>query len=80
MSAYDKTHKNNGIDYSAVTPATGTNANNHPIDDSFANEMPASDSPGQTPSPRSHPDKVIPGPEAATGVDQAEEEHTKKNV
>lgn len=66
------------IDYSSVTPATGTSATNMPVADSLANELPTADSPARDTSVRSDPDKIIPGSEAATGVDQAEEEKTKE--
>lgn len=68
-----------GIDNSAVTPATGTNACNKPlIAKSLVNEMPTADSPAVDGSHRADPDKIIPGPEAASGVDGAEEAHTAK--
>ena len=62
------------VDYSAVTAATGLHPDNKPIADSLANQMPTSDSPGVSGSFRVDPDKTIPGPEAATGVDEAEED------
>lgn len=70
---------NNRIDYSAVTPATGTDLDDKPIPCSLANQMPAADNPGADGSARSDPDKTIPGPEAATGINEAEEAHMKKN-
>ena len=69
--------KGSKVDYSPVPPATGTNPNNMPLDDSLANAMPTADSPAAGGTPRTDPDKTIPGPEAATGVDKAEEERTK---
>ena len=67
-----KTHAGK-VDNSAVTPATGTNPNNKPIADSLANEMPTADFPASECSRRSDPDKIIPGPEAATSVDVSAE-------
>lgn len=67
------------IDYSDVTPATGTSDHNRPIAGAFANEMPTSDIPAGEGSPRARPDKVIPGSEAASGVDLSEEDHTKNH-
>lgn len=67
------------VDYSSVTPATGKGSGPKPIADSLANEMPTADTPARDGSPRADPDKIIPGSEAATGVDATEEEHTKKN-
>lgn len=64
--------------YSSITPATGTDPNNKPLADSLANAMPTADSPALDGSKRADPDKTIPGPEAATGVDEAEESLTKK--
>lgn len=72
----EKNTNNHQVDYSSVTPATGKNADDKPISDSLANAMPSSDMPASEKSPRSDPDKTIPGPEAATGVDHAEETQT----
>ena len=74
-----KSEQQHPVDYSSVTPATGKNANDKPISDSLANAMPASDMPAAEKSHRSDPDKTIPGPEAATGVDGAEESQTCRN-
>lgn len=61
------------VDYSKVTPATGTHPDNREISDSLANQMPTADTPATERSKRSDPDKTIPGPEAASSVDaQAE--------
>lgn len=69
------------IDYSAVTPATGTDPDNIQIAESLANHMPTADSPPPVDgSTRSDPDKIIPGPEAASSVDAAEEEQIEKNI
>lgn len=67
------------VDYSDVTPATGTNPCNKPVADSLVNEMPTADMPATDGTLRADPDKIIPGSEAATGVDEAEVEHINKN-
>lgn len=72
--------KKDKVDYSKVTPATGTKPDNIPVADSLANNMPYSDSPTVEGSARSDPDKAIPGNEAASGVDEAEENKTCKEV
>lgn len=72
--------KHGKIDYSKVTPATGTKPDNIPVADTLANNMPHSDSPTVEGSARSDPDKVIPGSEAASGVDEAEEGKTCNEV
>lgn len=64
------------IDYSDVTPATDTNPDSKKIADTLANQMPTADTPAPAGSKRSDPDKTIPGPEAASGVDAAEEERS----
>lgn len=66
------------VNYSSVTPATGTNPHNKPLEDSLANELPTADFPAAGGTARTDPDKIIPGSEAATGVDGAEEDHTHK--
>ena len=68
-------HQSGTIDYSSVTPATGTESEHKPIADSFANQMPTADTPAEDVSPRANPDKTIPGPEAASGLDAAAQEH-----
>ncbi len=68
-------HRSDTVDYSSVTPATGTKDGNRPIADSFANQMPTADTPAEGASPRANPDKTIPGPEAASGIDEASQEH-----
>lgn len=69
------------VDYSSITPATGTNPENKPaISSTLANEMPTADIPAHDGSHRTDPDKIIPGPEAAAGVDQAVEERTGQDV
>ncbi len=67
-------------DYSSVTPATGTKGGYKPIADSFANQMPTADTPAEDASPRAYPDKTIPGPEAASGLDAAAQEHIAGNM
>ena len=69
-----------GVDYSDVTPATGMCDKDKPIADSLANQMPTADTPGVSGSFRVDPDKTIPGPEAAAGVDKAEEDTVKKGA
>ena len=66
------------IDYSEVTPATGTDPDGKKIAATLANQMPTADMPAFDGSGRSDPDKTIPGPEAASGVDAVEEERTQK--
>lgn len=78
-NAKDDRSKETKVDYSAVTPATGTNPDNIKVADSLANNLPTADSPASERSVRSDPDKTIPGPEAASGVDQAEEERSKNS-
>ena len=68
------------VDYSAVTPATGTNPDDKPIADTLANSMPTADSPADSMSMRTDPDKTIPGGEAAAGLDDAEEKTTDASV
>lgn len=75
----NKAEQQHPVDFSAVTPATGKNANDKPISDTLANTMPTSDMPASEKSHRSDPDKTIPGPEAVTGVDGAEESQTCRN-
>ncbi len=72
--------KHGKIDYSDVTPATGTRPDNMPVADTLANNMPYSDSPTAEGSTRSDPDKVIPGSESPSGVDEAEEDRTCNEV
>lgn len=80
MLTHKTSHAQAGkVDYSSVTPATGTNPDNIIVADSLANQMPTADSLASEGSLRSDPDKIIPGAEAATGVDEAEEEQTKKS-
>lgn len=74
-----KNETTDSVDYSAVTPATGTRSDNLPIPDTLANVMPTADTPTGEKTHRADPDKTIPGSEAATGVDQAEQEQTAKN-
>ena len=64
------------IDYSEVTPATGTDPDNKKIAGTLANQMPTADMPAADGSKRSDPDKTIPGPEAVSGIDDVEEERT----
>lgn len=67
------------IDYSSVTPATGTDPDDKGLPATLANQMPTSDTTAISGSRRSDPDKIIPGAEAVSGVDAAEEAHGKKN-
>ncbi len=67
----DDRHRSGAVDYSAVTPATGTEIEDKPIADTFANQMPTADIPAVDASSRANPDKTIPGPEAASGLDAA---------
>lgn len=79
MKHHDRKKPETGcVDYSDVTPATGTSDNDKPIAGSLANAMPTADFPGDDGSPRTDPDKTIPGAEAATGVDAAETEMTAR--
>lgn len=71
----DGRHQSNTIDYSSVTPATGGEDHHKPIADSLANQMPTADTPAEDASPRVNPDKTIPGPEAASGLDEAAQKH-----
>lgn len=66
------------VDYSSVTPATGTNPHNKPLEDSLVNELPTADFPAVGGTARTDPDKIIPGPEAATSVDGAAEDYMHK--
>ncbi|MCD8351423.1 MAG: hypothetical protein LUC93_12515 [Planctomycetaceae bacterium] len=68
------------VDYSDVTPATGTHPDNKDITKTLANNMPTADMPANGGNQRADPDKVIPGPEAATGIDLIEEDQTKKET
>lgn len=78
FNAKDDPPEETRVDYSAVTPATGTNPDNIEVAGSLANNLPTSDSPASERSVRSDPDKTIPGAEAASGVDEAEEDRSKK--
>ena len=66
------------VDYSSVTPATSMDPDSNKLPETFANQMPTADMPAHDNSPRADPDKTVPGSEAATGVDEAEQAATKK--
>lgn len=62
------------VDYSSVTPATSMDPDSNRLPETFANQMPTADMPAQDNSPRADPDKTVPGSEAATGVDESEQD------
>ena len=68
------------VDYSSVTPATSMDPDSNKLPETFANQMPTADMPADDDSPRADPDKTVPGSEAATGVDEAEQAATKKRA
>lgn len=68
------------VDYSNVTPATGTKPDNRVIAQTYANQMPSSDNPARSGSYRADPDKTIPGAEAAAGVDEMNASGQKDNA
>ncbi len=72
--------KNPSVDYSDVTPATASQLGDMEVANSLANHMPTADMPASEGSVRADPDKIIPGPEAASSVDQAEEEQIRKDT
>lgn len=64
------------VDYSSVTPATGTKPDNRDIAETYANQMPTADTPAKSGSFRADPDKTLPGAEAVSGVDESQEART----